>query len=112
MKVRIENLRIKAIEDRLEDRSINGLEDLTPEDRHLYNAVGEHGVAMAEYIYKLVGEDDQGWRDTAKSWIDIYRPYFLDTKIVCQHFHPDFVELIEDALETNREFFCEDNYSE
>jgi hypothetical protein len=61
---------------------------------------------MAEYVYKLVGEEDQGWRATVEDWVRNYQRYLLGIKIFCISYQEDFVSLIEKALNTSRETFC------
>jgi hypothetical protein len=107
MKLRVDNLVINEIEFRLNGFP-DGLDALDQAEHSLYWNIAEHGIAMAEYVYKLVGEDDQGWRATVEEWVRNYEPYLLGIKIFCIHYQEDFVSLIEKALDTSRESFCKD----
>jgi hypothetical protein len=104
LRLRAENPDIIRIEAELEEmeeqleESPDRLSDLLDRtDYNLYVTIAEHGIGMAEYIYKD-WRKDLGWRHTVESWILTYRAFLLDRKLDCADWEEDFLQFIEDAL--------------
>ncbi len=71
-----------------------------PERFTLYVTTAEHGIAMAEYIY-LLADGDRGWKQTAQSWVQTYRPFLLGDKLYdCKDWHKGFIRFVDRKLDS------------
>jgi hypothetical protein len=115
MKLRADNSEIVLIERQLADspdppKKLGKMEKDKPKQFTLYVTIADHGIAMAEYVYKL-RKGDPGWEDTVESWISNYRTFLRREKLDCGDYDPDFVRFIENrALRVNREKFCREEW--
>jgi hypothetical protein len=106
MRLRVETPKIGEIERKLAN-SPNSIDGLAPDEQYVYASVGYHGIPMAEYVYKLT-DDDPGWRATVESWVAVYRPLLLGRGLLCELYALEFVQVVEEALDTSRTKFCTD----
>jgi hypothetical protein len=105
MKLRVEHREINTIQQKL-DGSPNNLDELDQDEFNLYQNVANHGIAMTEYVYDLRGKNRR-WRDTVEGWVAEYQPFLLGLGIDCGDYDKKFVEVVEAALDTSREDFCQ-----
>ena len=118
MQLRVEHSEVRAIEDPLVEPPVPSNKELKKElnemERNnlpqftLYVAVAEHGIAMAEYVYLLEG-DDPGWVQTVESWVRTYRPFLVGDELYdCRDWNEEFISFVDTTLgpHTQKKGFC------
>jgi hypothetical protein len=105
MQLRVDHSKIRAIEAQLEaspdpPKTLRKWKDDKPKQFTLYVTTAEHGIAMAEHIYKLA-DGDEGWKQTAQSWVQTYRPFLLGDKLYdCRDWHRGFIRFVDRKLDS------------